>query len=308
MDLATCQALGFRQDGIIDLTRLGLSPEAIVARRKWIGGSDANVIGDGTDDDRNKLARTKRGLEDGDDLSDIMYVQLGNITEPFILAWAEKIHGFRISRRGERVFHRRHGFLAATLDGWVQEYIDRKGVVGTRVVQCKHVNGWTKPEQVRDDYRWQIQHEIAVTGAQGCLLVMMIGTSEFDAFDIAPDFVMWDHILTAERAFWAAVREGRDPSPPPRRSALPPAPPLKKSQRLGEASLEGSNAWADAAARFLEAEPFVERLENAKADLKALVPAGIKRAFGHGVNVTAASNGAVTIRPMTAAKIEKEAA
>ena len=296
LDTETCQALGFRPDGIIDLTRLGLSQASIEARRNFIGGSDATVICGGSDDDRNRLARSKRGLETGGDLSHLIHVQLGNVTEPFILAWAEKLHGFTVARRGERVFHRRHAWMAATLDGWVEEYVDQHGEVGTRVVQCKHVNAWAKPDEVLTKYHWQLQHEINVTGAQGALLLVLIGTMKFEALDVAPDFEARTTLVEAEKAFWAAVQEGRDPSPRPR--LLAKAAPVQKAQRLGETSMERSNEWADAAARFLEAQPAVDRFEQAKADLKALVPPTTKRASGHGVQATASAAGAITIKPL----------
>lgn len=294
LDPATCEAMGFRPDGIADLSRLGLSQESILARRKFIGGSDATIIGHGDWQAVNKLAEIKRGLRKPDDLSKEIYVQLGIWTEPFVLAWAEtKLHA-RIERRGERIFHPRHTFLAATLDGWLSNY---KG--GQWVVQAKHVNAYSKPRGVLAFYNPQLQHEIAVTGADGGLLVMLIGTMDFRIFEVEPDIVVSAHLLDAERDFMRAVRSGyaprANPVPPPSDDPVPVA-------RSGERDMETTpqaQVWAEAAAAWTAERQATERLEKARLALRKLVPPGVQRAYGAGIVAAATKAGAIKITPLT---------
>jgi hypothetical protein len=59
--------------------------------------------------------------------------------------------------------------------------------------------------------------------------------------------------------------------------------------------MTASNAWADAAHRFIDHEEAAKILDGAKKDIKALFPKEARRAFGHGISASKAKNGAVTI-------------
>lgn len=298
MDAATCKALGFREDGIADLSALGLSTEAIEARRKFIGGSDATIIHKNDPEAVHKLAAFKRGEREADDLSDLIYVQLANWTEPFLLAWAEKILHCRVTRRGERVVDMRRAWRVATLDGWMADFPG-----GPRVLQCKHVVGWTKPDELIETYYAQVQHELSVTKAPAALLVALFGTQQFQILEIEPDFEFQDQLLAAEEAFWQAVETGSDTTLPAILAKAKPA----KLVRLGEVSMEGNNLWADAAQRWLDTRDAAKAFEVAKDDLKKATPPDAKRAYGHGVEVTASKSGSLTVREMRPTQIEEAA-
>lgn len=227
LDAATCAALGFRRDGIADLSRLGLSKEAVEARQNFIGGSDATVIGHGVRKEVARLCDVKRGARAPEDLSGQINVALGNWTEPFILAWVEKKLGVSITRCRERVHHLRYPHLACTLDGWVADW---NGLPVT--VQVKHVAGFSQATKVIDLYRFQNQHEIAVTGAEGALLVVLFGTFDLRIWEIEPDYDLWAELLEAEQSFWSARLNGWAPKAAPitrRPSAPPRAVPLKRA-------------------------------------------------------------------------------
>lgn len=300
MDAATCRALGFREDGIADLSLLGLSPEAIAARRAFMGGSDANIIAKGDAEAIGKLRAFKQGGPP-EDLSNLIYVMLGNWSEPFILAWAEKHHfgGRRLTRRGEVVKAARRPWMAATLDGWLES--DPKG--RKAVVQCKHVSAWTKEDEVQDRYiAGQVMHELYVTGAEVAYLCVLFGTQKFEVYEVARDIEAMERLVAAEEAFWDTVQNG----------GRVPAIPLAKgratvSGRTGEADLTGNNAWADAAARWLASRAAADAFDEAARELKKLTPAEVKRAHGHGVEVVANKAGSLSVKPL-AAKAAKEAA
>ena len=72
---------------------LGLSAEALEARRKYVQAGDAARLMAG---EWRAVWREKMGLAEGDDLSDKLPVQMGSYTEPFNLAWCMKQTGREI--------------------------------------------------------------------------------------------------------------------------------------------------------------------------------------------------------------------
>ncbi|RVT96300.1 hypothetical protein EOD42_14410 [Rhodovarius crocodyli] len=293
MDPSTCRALGFRTDGIYDLSLLGLRPDAIERRRSFIGGSDATIIASGDAEKINTLARFKRGLEPAVDLSDLIHVMLGNVTEPFILAWAERQLGISMSRRGEEAVHARFDFLRCTLDSWTT-------FQGRQMsVQVKHVNAFSSEEQALAYYTPQLQHELMVTQADAALMLVMVGTLKFGWAVVEPDPVFQARLRNSEMAFWQAVREGRDPEVV--------VPQLTKAEKaagrfefVDMTTHAVGNEWGDAAARFLKHKEAAESFEKAKTDLKALVPATAKQATGSGVKVTVDKKNAMKVEAFPA--------
>jgi predicted phage-related endonuclease len=298
MDPATCRALGFTDDGkLARLPLFGLTPEDILARRNFIGGSDATVIYKGDPKEVGKLRAVKRGEREPDDLSNLIYVQLGLWTEAFILAWGAKQNGWTVTRRGERVRDTRRPWMAATLDGWLDD--DGKG--RRAVLQAKHVNAWTKDQEVVDKYgAAQLQHEMHCAKAEVAYLCVLFGTLRFEVFEVGQDLDLLADLIRAEEAFWASVQSGERTEPVALAKRTIKVVPV----RQGEQDMALSNAWADAAGRFLEALPMKEAYDQAHGELKGLLPEGIKRAYGHGVEVTASKSNAITVRPLKAATEE----
>jgi predicted phage-related endonuclease len=281
--------LGFRPDGLADLSGLGLDEASILARRNFIGGSDAKIIVSGDPAAMNNLALQKRGLRGGDDLSRVMYVQLGQWTEPFTLAWAERDLGVRFTRRGERVHAPRQPWMAATLDAYVEDY---RGL-GPRVVQAKHVNAWSKIDEVVETYRPQVTHEAHCLGAEGTLLCVLIGTSKLEILDVELDLPYLTDLIAAEERFWEAVQAGVNPAAVPMRASG--RAKVTHAVRVGERDMTGSNAWAVHAATWLATVEPAGKHEKATDELKKLVPADVAKAFGAGVTAKVAKNGAVRL-------------
>lgn len=275
------QRLGFRPDGSVDLALLGLTQAAIEARRHFVGGSDATIIGKADPAAINKLWAFKRGAPP-EDLSEELAVQLGIFTEPFNIAWTEKKLGRRITRRGEVVRHPDIPWMAATLDGWDDG----------RVVQAKHVNGFWKPAELLAHYSFQLHHEMIVTGAREALLVVIFGNQKHEIFTVPYDAYFAGELLEAEEAFWAAVQDGREPHP------APVAPLPLPAEALVPVDMTGSNEFADAAARWLQHRPSAEAFAKAEADLKGLIPDTAAKAYGYGVEVVRNARGAKSVRAL----------
>src|SRR5438045_2577327 len=90
-------------------------------RRTFIGGSDARIIMGGDEAALLRLWREKRGEVEPEDLSDNLIVQLGTVTEPLNRLWFERNTGQVIADVQRRVQHPVIRWMAATLDGTVQQ-------------------------------------------------------------------------------------------------------------------------------------------------------------------------------------------
>src|SRR5580693_2520407 len=90
-------------------------------RRHFIGGSDARVIMGKDEKALLRLWREKRGEEAAPDLSGVLIVQLGLVTEGLNRRWYELNSGHRILDVQRHAIHRTMPWMAATLDGLVKE-------------------------------------------------------------------------------------------------------------------------------------------------------------------------------------------
>ena len=92
-----------------------------VDRKDFIGGSDARVIMGKDEKALSRLWREKRGEIAHLDLSGVLIVQLGLVTEDLNRRWYEQNSGYRISDIQRHAIHRTIPWMAATLDGLVKE-------------------------------------------------------------------------------------------------------------------------------------------------------------------------------------------
>ena len=97
-----------------------LSPKPL-NRRSFLGGSDARIIMGSDEAALLRLWREKRGEAEPEDLSDNLIVQLGLVTEPLNRHWFERNTGHLITQVQRRVQHPVIRWMAATLDGVVEQ-------------------------------------------------------------------------------------------------------------------------------------------------------------------------------------------
>ena len=90
-------------------------------RRQFLGGSDARIIMSPDEAALIRLWKEKRGEAEPEDLSDNLIVQLGVATEPLNRTWYERNAGRAVTDVQRWVRHPVHRYLAATLDGFVND-------------------------------------------------------------------------------------------------------------------------------------------------------------------------------------------
>jgi hypothetical protein len=71
-------------------------------------------------------------------------------------------------------------------------------------------------------------------------------------------------------------------------------PPRPRIEAIGIVDMSSSNAWAEFAASFARTRPAYLEHEQAKAELKSLVPEDAQQAIGHGVRARRSKSGAIS--------------
>jgi predicted phage-related endonuclease len=252
-----------------------------VNRRRFIGGSDARIIMGSDEAALLRLWREKRGEAEPEDLSDNLVVQLGLVTEPLNRHWFERSTGHVITQVQRLVQHPVIRWMAATLDGVVEQ-------TGA-VFEAKFMLPWSFSEEAAaEKHMPQLQHNMWVINAKAAALSIITGGGKWVKITIPADPLYQHLLLTAEKKFWRCVENGE----PPRLFGLEPPRPRIEAVRIVEMS--ASNAWAEFSGVFRRTREAYLEHENAKTELKALMPEDAKEAIGHGIRAKRSRSGAVS--------------
>ena len=265
------------------LEGLGLSKHDASRRRSGIGGSDANIILSGDYERIRALWLEKRGEADPVDLTNILPVMLGCWTESFNRQWFERMTENKVVNVGRAFVCDRYSWRRCTLDGFIADM--------SAVWEAKHTNAFASIDEVLERYMPQLQHNMAVTGAERAILSVIFGNHKFEAIEVAADWLYQLDLLEAEEKFWDCVVSGREP-------VAAPVPASPKPVGVREICLEGNNAWAVAAADWLSNRDAARIHSVATKTIKGLVEEDVARAFGHGIEAKRSRSGAVTIREL----------
>jgi predicted phage-related endonuclease len=250
-------------------------------RRHFIGGSDARIIMG--DDEANlvRLWREKRGESEPENLSGNLIVQLGVVTEELNLAWYQRNSGQTVKDAQKRVRHPVHRWMAATLDGIVEQ-------TGA-VFEAKFMLPWAFTEEgAAEKHMAQLQHNMWVVAARSAVLSIITGGGKWVEIKIHADPLYQHLLLTAEKKFWRSVQSGE----PPRLFGVEPPRPRLEAVRVIDMS--SSNLWAELAATYVRTRSAYGEHELAKAELKKLVPEDAKEAAGHGIKARRSKSGAIS--------------
>ena len=256
-------------------------------RRIFIGGSDAHIIM-GTDEAALvRLWREKRGETVPPDYSDNLVVQLGVATEPLNRRWYEKTTGQVIKDVQSWVRHPVIRWMAATLDGVVE---------GTGAVfEAKFMLPWSFSEEAAaEKHMAQVQHNMWVTNATAAVLSIITGGGKWVEIKVNADPLYQHLLLTAEKKFWRCVQTGEAPR------LFGVEPPRARIEAVRVVDMSSSNAWAEFASVFRRTREAYLEHENAKAELKGLMPEDAKEAIGHGIRARRSKSGAVSFDVLSA--------
>ena len=252
-----------------------------VDRRYFIGGSDARIIMGSDEAALIRLWREKRGETEQEDLSGNLIVQLGVATEELNRRWYEANTGQVITDVQLKVRHPVLRWMGATLDGRVQG--------SDAVFEAKFMLPWSFSEEAAAaKYIAQLQHNVWVVAARTAVLSVITGGGKWVEILAHADPLYQHLIITAERKFWRCVETGEQPQ------LFGVDPPKPRIEAVRVVDMSSSNAWAEFAVVFAGTRQAHLEHEQAKSELKSLMPADAKEATGHGIRAKRSKSGAVS--------------
>jgi predicted phage-related endonuclease len=250
-------------------------------RRRFIGGSDARIIMGSDEQALIRLWREKRGEVEPEDLSGNLVVQLGVATEDLNRRWYEVSTGQVVTDIQKRVRHPVLRWMGATLDGRVEG--------SDAVFEAKFMLPWSFSEEgAAEKYMPQLQHNMWVVAARTAVLSVITGGGKWVEILAHADPLYQHLIVTAERKFWRCVESGEQPR------LFGVEPPKPRLEPIRIVDMTASNAWAEFAAIFTGTRQAHLEHEQAKTELKSLMPEDAKEAIGHGVRAKRSKSGAVS--------------
>src|ERR1700677_1579800 len=253
----------------------------IADRSSFIGGSDARIIMGSDEAALVRLWREKQGEAEPQDLSGNLIVQLGVVTEDLNRRWYEANTGQIITDMQRRFHHPGIPWMAATLDGRVAE-------TGA-VFEAKFMLPWTFSEEAAaEKHMAQLQHNMWVVASKSAVMSVITGGGKWVEIKTQADPLYQHLIVTAERKFWQCVEHGE----PPRLFGAEPPRPRIEAVRIVDMST--SNAWAEFSGMFARTRDAHLEHEQAKLELKGLMPEDAKEAIGHGIRAKRSKSGAVS--------------
>jgi predicted phage-related endonuclease len=153
---------------------------ARIDRRHFIGGLDARIIMGPDEAALIRLWKEKRGEAEPEDLNDNLVVQLGVATEALNHTWYERNTGRVVTDIQRWVQHPVRRYLAATLDGFVNEL--------DAVFEAKFMLPWSFSEEAAaEKHMAQLQHNMWVSNARSAALSIITGGGKWIEMTIPAD-------------------------------------------------------------------------------------------------------------------------
>ena len=228
-----------------------------------------------------RLWREKRGEVQPKDLSADLIVQLGTATGTLNRSWYERNTGRAITDVQRWVRHPVSRWMAATLDGRVEET--------DSVFEARFMLPWSFSEEAAaEKHMAQLQHNMWVINSKSAALSIITGGGKWVEITVQADALYQHFLLTCEKRFWRCVQTGEQPRP---YGTEPPSPRIEAVRIV---DMSESNSWAEVAGIFRSTRSAFLEHERAKVELKGLMPEDAKEAAGHGVRAKRSKSGAIS--------------
>jgi hypothetical protein len=120
------------------------------------------------------------------------------------------------------------------------------------------------------------------------VLSVITGGGKWVELRVGADPLYQHLIVTAERKFWRCVENSEVPR------LFGAEPPRPRGEIFRIVDMSSSNAWAEFSAVFVRTRQAHGEHEQAKTELKSLMPGDAKEAIGHGLRAKRSKSGAVS--------------
>ena len=179
----------------------------IKKRPNGIGGTDANKLVH--DDTWLELYDLKVGNTEPADLSDVLPVRIGTITEDLNREWFTKEMDLRVTQETQLWYNK---YIYGNLDGLVVAGMEGEDV-NLAVFEAKHSGQFMDtPKQhtnLIDRYYPQLQHYMMCAKLNKAYLSIFFGNRTHKIFTIEEDRKFQSLLLKAYKVFWIAVNTKR---------------------------------------------------------------------------------------------------
>lgn len=259
---------------------MSLTAEQEAIRKGKMTASRVGVLMSGNTPGIARLYQEMIGEIAPENLDDVWPVQLGQATEAVQLDWYERKNKRLLTHRGFVSVHPRFDWAAATIDGFDPDV--------PCPVECKHVGGWEPSEVIIDRYQPQGHWQAWCMGTKVWALSCIRGAAEpfVDYIDVDQGYL--EEMVARADHFMMCVALHRPPVEMPKIH-----PPIDPDAVV---DLSTNNYWCELANKWLNLRPAYKEYQEVNETLKSLVPDTAKRAWGAGIKITRARNGALTVR------------
>lgn len=180
-------------------------------RTKGIGGSDVSVIA-GVNPFRSifQLWLEKTGQVEPEETENDN-THFGNVLEPVVKKEFSKRTGLKVRAKRALLQSEEYPFMLADLDGVIYEN-GKMNLFEAKTASAYKQEIWEKG--IPEEYILQVQHYMAVTGAEKTYLAALVGGNRFYWKVVRRDEQKIAEIIALEKAFWEKnVLAGKEPVP-----------------------------------------------------------------------------------------------
>ena len=180
-------------------------------RTKGIGGSDVSVIA-GVNPFRSifQLWLEKTGQIEPEETEN-ENTHFGNVLEPVVKREFSKRTGLKVRAKRALLQSEEYPFMLADLDGVIYEN-GKMNLFEAKTASTYKQEIWEKG--IPEEYVLQVQHYMAVTGAEKTYLAALVGGNRFYWKVVRRDEQKIAEIIALEKAFWEEnVLAGKEPVP-----------------------------------------------------------------------------------------------
>lgn len=180
-------------------------------RTKGIGGSDVSVIA-GVNPFHSifQLWLEKTGQVEPEETENDN-THFGNVLEPVVKKEFSKRTGLKVRAKRALLQSKEYPFMLADLDGVIYEN-GKMNLFEAKTASAYKQEIWEKG--IPEEYVLQVQHYMAVTGAEKTYLAALVGGNRFYWKVVRRDEQKIAEIIALEKAFWEEnVLAGKEPVP-----------------------------------------------------------------------------------------------
>lgn len=181
----------------------------LMARKNYIGGSESSAI-IGINPFRSSIDVYMDKITDEIIENKSYRMELGNKLEDFVAREFMEKTGKKVRNVNAILGNEKYPYMSANID---RAIVGEKSILECKVTNSFAIKEW-EDDKVPPYYEIQVQHYMAITGAEKAYIAALIGNSDFAIKEIVRDDELIEMIVKANNYFWTEnVQKKILPSP-----------------------------------------------------------------------------------------------